>query len=70
MVSEFSHATVSAGSSEVRRGGATFLQLKLTVNNGEKNEDVFMGLPFIRDQIIPHACCDRADAPAILLDAA
>ena len=40
---------VSAGSSEARKGGNTFLQLKLTVNNGEQAEDVYMGA-------LMHAC--------------
>jgi hypothetical protein len=34
---------VSAGSSEVRRGGSAFLQLKLAINNGSKIEQVYMG---------------------------
>ena len=38
-----SYGTVSAGSSEVRKGGAAFLQLKLTVNNGGQPEDTYMG---------------------------
>ncbi len=46
---------VSAGSSEVRSGGSTFLQLKLSVNNGLKVEDVFMGLE------ARLCCCDDAE---------
>ena len=37
--------SVSAGSSEVRRGGSAFLQLKLAVNNGSKTDQVYMGEP-------------------------
>lgn len=43
---------VTSGSSEVRKSGKTFLQMKLTINNGVKNEDVFMGdsaLPLAHD---------------------
>lgn len=35
---------MSAGSSEFRATGATFLQLKVTVNRGQGPEDVWMGV--------------------------
>ena len=45
---------VIAGSSEFKQSGSTFLQLKLTLNKGHGNEDVYMGT-------MPHggrACCN------------
>jgi hypothetical protein len=35
---------VIAGSSEFKQSGSTFLQLKLTLNKGHGNEDVYMGM--------------------------
>eukprot|EP00040_Diaphanoeca_grandis_P039568 m.259439 g.259439 ORF g.259439 m.259439 type:complete len:200 (-) comp38064_c0_seq1:37-636(-) len=35
---------VTSGSSELRTSGKTFLQMKMTINNGSTNEDVFMEL--------------------------
>mmetsp|Transcript_8705 Transcript_8705/g.22525 ORF Transcript_8705/g.22525 Transcript_8705/m.22525 type:complete len:200 (-) Transcript_8705:206-805(-) len=35
---------VTSGSSEIRKSGKTFLQMKMTINNGVGNDDVFMEL--------------------------
>ena len=35
---------VTSGSSEIRRSGKTFLQMKLTLNDGAASEDVFAEL--------------------------
>lgn len=45
MLVSLTHGVVTAGTEEMRRCGATFLQLKLVVNRGGRSEDVFMGAP-------------------------
>lgn len=46
---------MTSGSSEERKSGKTFLQLKMTVNDGVKSDDVLTGAPQLGKQAVDDA---------------